>query len=227
MKTNTRRIVYGLAALTLLGVLIAGPRAWAVPARDYLGQGGTLPTRTPTRPFVPTEVPTVPPAPPKPRATEAPPAAPPAPGETATLAPTAPSAPAAVLALSKTVDRLEAWPGATVRFTVTLANAGAGSARQVVIEDVLPMGLEPGQIITSGAAWAGRTLRARVPVLAPGGRIVVTFTALVRADAAGVVIINRATATAAGGLNANASAVMGLPPVELPPTGAHRFMQPR
>ena len=73
----------------------------------------------------------------------------------------------------------------------------------------------------SGAAWNGRVLRVTVPVLAPGGVLRVVYTARVRADLApAAVLVNRAVATAAGGLQAAALVVLGQPPLELPRTGS-------
>lgn len=219
MRLTLRPIVYVLIALALFAVLIVGPSAWAASLGKYAGI--TVPTRTPTRPFTITSTPK--PAP-GPTSAPAPTAAGPGlviPALTASSAPTVPAASAAALTLTKQASRQEAWPGSTVGFTLTLANTGAASARQIVLEDVLPTELEPGTVQGAGAAWDGRTLRASALVLPPGGRLVISFTATVRADAApsSAVIINRATAAAAGGLKAAATAILALPPVELPPTG--------
>lgn len=226
MRSTLRSIVYLLVTLALFGILIAGPGSWAGSLHKYAGI--TVPTRTPTRPFVVTDTPA--PAPPTaaPVATAAPAptstggGAPVGPAPTAPPAPPAPNASAAVLVLTKEAARQEAWPGATVSFTLTLTNTGAGSARQVMLEDVLPPELEPGAAQGANAAWAGRTLRASALVLPPGGRLVVSFTTTVRAEITPdrAVVINRAAASAAGGLKATATAVLALPPVELPPTGA-------
>ena len=127
---------------------------------------------------------------------------------------------AAALALVKSVDRLEAWPGATVWFTLTARNPGAASARQIVLEDVLPAELEPGTVQGTSAAWDGRTLRGLLAVLPPGGQWVITFSAMVREDAAaGNLVVNSAQVRAAGGLSARADAYLALPPAELPQVG--------
>lgn len=216
MKLTLRPMVYVLVALALFAVLLVGPSSWAASVGKYAGI--TVPTRTPTRSFTETSTPE--PAP-GPTSAPAPTAAGPGPAPTAPPAPTVPAASAAALTLTKQASRQEAWPGSTVGFTLTLTNTGAASARQIVLEDVLPPELDPGSAQGAGATWEGRTLRASAPVLPPGGRLVVSFTATVRADAApsNAVIINRATAAAAGGLKAAAAAVLALPPVELPPTG--------
>ncbi len=89
-----------------------------------------------------------------------------------------------------------------------------------MLEDVLPAGLDPGTVQGTSAAWDGRTLRGLLSVLPPGGRWVVTFSAIVREDvAAGRLVVNSAQARAAGGLSARADAYLALPPAELPAVG--------
>jgi len=115
---------------------------------------------------------------------------------------------------------MEAWPGVTVWFTLSVNNPGVASARQVVLEDALPAELDPGAVQGTSAAWDGRTLRGRLPVLPPGGAWVIRFSAIVREDApAGKLVVNSAQASAAGGLDAHAEAYMALPPFELPVVG--------
>jgi len=227
MKLTLRPIVYVLVALALFAVLIAGPSAWAASLGKYAGI--TVPTRTPTRPFTLTSTPEPTPGPTSAPAPTAAGPGPVIPAPTTPTAPTAPAASAAALTLTKQASRQATWPGSTVGFTLTLTNTGASSARQIVLEDVLPPELDPGSAQGAGAAWDGRTLRASALVLPPGGRLVVIFTATVRADAApgNAVIINRATAAAAGGLKAAAAAILALPPVELPPTGDELSAGPR
>lgn len=207
MKRNRRFLIYTTIGLALLGVALAVPAAWATPNQARPAQ--TVPTRTPVRTFVPTiaptEAPTLAPTTPEPGGQ---------PGATATEAP-------AALLLTKQADRTVVWPGLEVTFTLTLTNRGATSVRQVLIEDALPSELLPGTIQGAAAAWEGRTLRARTPVLPPGGRFTVTFTARVREDVQpGGAILNLAAATAAGANRAVAAVVLALPPAELPPTGA-------
>lgn len=219
MKRNLRFLIYTTIGLALLGAALAVPAAWATP--DQARPAQTVPTRTPVRTFVPTiaptEAPTLAPTTPEPGGrpgATATPEASPAPGATATQAP-------AALLLTKQADRTVVWPGLEVAFTLTLTNRGATSVRQVLIEDALPSELLPGTIQGTAAAWEGRTLRARTPVLAPGGRFTVTFTARVREDVQpGGAILNVAAATAAGANRAVAAVVLALPPAELPPTGA-------
>lgn len=218
MKRNLRFLAYITGGLLLLGVTLVVPAVWATPDQGRPAQ--TVPTRTPVRTFVPTiaptEAPTLAPATPVPGgepAMTATPEAGPLPAITATQMP-------AALLLTKQADRTVVWPGLEVAFTLTLTNQGTTSVRQIVIEDALPPALLPGTIQGTAAAWEGQTLRARTPVLAPGGRFVVTFTARVREDVLpGGAIVNQAAATAIGGQRAVAGVVLALPPAELPPTG--------
>jgi hypothetical protein len=107
-----------------------------------------------------------------------------------------------------------------VWFTLAVSNPGAASARLIVLQDALPAELDPGTVEGTSAAWDGRTLRGRLPVLPPGGKWVVAFSAIVREDAAaGKLVVNQAQVSAAGGLNARAEAYLALPPAELPTVG--------
>jgi uncharacterized repeat protein (TIGR01451 family) len=231
MDRNRRLGGYLLALLALFGAVLVVPRAWATPTQARSGQG-TVPTVTPVQQWTPpTDVP------PTERPTDRPPG-----GDTATVLPpdatptastlpsTATSIPTAgtpiasgagaALALAKQSDRLQTWPGATVWFTLTARNPGSASARQLVLEDVLPAELDPGAVVDAAATWDGRTLRGRLPVLPPGGQWVITFTATVREDAkAGKLVVNSAQVSAAGGLSARAEAYLALPPAELPAVG--------
>jgi uncharacterized repeat protein (TIGR01451 family) len=226
MNRNYRLGGYLLAALALFGAVLVGPRAWATPSQARPGQGISVPTATPVvewSPPPPDVPPTAPPSDddsdsaPPPDATPTPPAPLP---PTPTPIPSASATPSAALALVKKAGRLEAWPGATVTFTLIVSNPGAASARQIVLEDVLPAELDPGTVQGTSAAWDGRTLRGRSSVLPPGGRWVVTFSAIVREDVtAGKLVVNNARASAAGGLNARANAYLALPPAELPAVG--------
>lgn len=217
MRGQVRLTIYVALALALAGVFLAGGEAWARTLARPLGQ--TVPSPTPVRTYAPTVVvpPTAAPAEtPAPNATPAP---------AATSVPNAtpvPPAPGAALALAKTVDQPAIWPGMTATFALTLTNTGSASLRQVTVTDTLPEGLDPGAVLTGpGAAWNGRVLRVTVPVLAPGGVLRVVYTARVRADLApAAVLVNRAVATAAGGLQAAALVVLGQPPLELPRTGS-------
>ncbi len=235
MNRNRRFGVYLLVMLALFAAGLVGPRAWATsnPARP--GQGISVPTVTPVREWSPQPPTSVPPTD---RPTDRPSSGntmtplpsgatptPPARQLTSTPLPAGAATPgvngsAAALSLVKTVDRLEIWPGATVWFTLTARNPGAASARQIVLEDVLPAELEPGTVQGTSAAWDGRTLRGRLAVLPPGGQWVVAFSAIVRQDvSAGNLVVNSAQIRAAGGLSAHADAYQALPPAELPQVG--------
>ena len=233
MNRNRRLGGYLLAVLALCGAVLAGPRAWATPGQTRPGQGISVPTATPVKQWspppptviLPTERPTDRPSggntatPAPPGATPTSPAFVPSPIPAASATPGV-NGSGAALTLVKVVDRLEAWPGSTVRFTLIVSNPGAASARQIVLEDLLPVELDPGTVQGTSAVWDGRTLRGRLPVLPPGGRWVVTFSASVRADAAaGKLVVNGAQASAAGGLSARAEAYLALPPAELPAVG--------
>lgn len=232
MKGQARSLVYLALALALLGIFFAGGEAWARALPKPSGQ--TIPTPTPKGGgFTPTIV--VPTVTPEPGVTTAP-GQTPAPGITAAPGQTPlpgatlpPPAAGGTLALTKKADQSAVWPGMTATFTLTLANTGAASLRQVTIEDRLPAGLEPGAILAGpGAAWNGRVLRVSVPVLAPGGKLTVVYTARVRADIApDAVLVNQAVASASGGQQAVAFVVLGQPPLELPPTGGAAAGRPR
>jgi uncharacterized repeat protein (TIGR01451 family) len=205
MNRNLRLGVYLLVLLALFGAGLMGPRAWATSSQARPGQGISVPTPTPKHKWSPEETSTATPTPP---------------AGTPTSISASATPVVAALRLVKAVDRLETWPGATVWFTLTVGNPGAASARQLVLADVLPAELDPGAVQGTSAAWDGRTLRGRLPLLPPGGRWVVTFSAMVREDAgAGKLVVNDAQVSAAGGLNARAKAYLALPPVELPTVG--------
>jgi len=225
MNRGARLIGYLIVLSALAALLVVIPSAWATPEQSQSAQM-TIPTRTPKPPTT-TSAPAEPTDKPPPTSTPArtsttAPATQSPPGATATTVPTAATAAAAAqLTLKKEVSPLIAWPGATVRFTLTLTNRGTASARQIVIQDILPGDLVPGSI-TAGpdASWDGQTLQALAPVLPPGAQLVVAYTADVRPDAPpGGVIANNAIATAASNLRVAASASVSLPPAELPPTG--------
>ena len=224
MGRNWRTAFYVAAGAALIIALLAAPGVWATPGQNVVNQ--TVPTITPSPAPVTPEPPTSEP----PSATPEPPPATPESGGQPTVVPPATATAAAPAATRATVqgspltltivaDRQQVWPGATVTFTVTVANAGATVLQQVNIEDVLAQGLEPGEVLSGEATWDGDTLRASAPTLAAGGKLVLVYTARVTATAPGQAITTRATVTAAGGARATASLTLGLPPSELPATG--------
>ena len=203
MKPNMRWVTYVVVFVALTGVALSGSSAWATPGQSSNNQ--TVPTRTPESPSQPEPPDSEPDEPVQPPST---------------IEPIAP-AQQAQLALEKRTDRRQVWTGLTVSYTLTLTNRGLGSAQGILIEDVLPPGLEPGEILEgSGAVWNQRTLNAEVAVLPPGGKYTVVFSALVGpVPGQNPVLRNRATASAAGGLAAEAESVLALVPLELPTTG--------
>lgn len=222
MKTKARLAVYLAIGLALVSVFIAAPGAWAEPLQNRLGQ--TVPTMTPTGAAPP---PTAVVATPRPGATPVPPTDVPPPADLPAPAATIePAGTAGPLTLVKTASQSHIWPGAQVGFTLTLTNTSGASVRQVRLEDVLPAGLEPGEIQGTEATWDGRTLRLERAVLPPAGRLTVVFTARVADDVpAGGVIVNQVVATAGPAAQpttrVTAAATLLLPPLELPPTGGN------
>ena len=222
MNRNRRLGGYLLAVLVLFGVALVAPRAWATPSQARLGQ--TVPTMTPVPAWSPQPPTDVAPTDQPPGAGTATPEPPPGAGTATPQPPGAgtatPQPPGAALALVKAANRLEAWPGATVWFTLTVSNPGGASAQQLVLEDTLPAELDPGAVQGTSAAWNGRTLNGRLPALPSGSEWVITFGAIVREDAAaGKVVMNSARVSAAGGLSVRSEAYLALPPAELPAVG--------
>jgi len=232
MRRNYRLAGYLLAAVVLVGLMVSGPQAWATP--DQTSSQQTVPTRTPKP--QPTDRP--------PEATSPPPTAPPPPTATpqptapavtgtpplratatpigSTLTPTmTPTASAASLSLTVQANPSRVWAGLPVEYTLTLVNRSASPVRNVSMLDALPAALEPGGIIAgTGANWQDRTLRIEKDELKPGEQLEVIFQAIVAANVPpGTTIINQVDASAAGGLQAKASAAVVLPPAELPRVG--------
>lgn len=203
-----------LAMAIMLGTLIIGQTAWAIP--DQIQDNQTVPTRTPRPPTA--APPTAAPGP-----TSVPPTAalPTAPAPTGTVPATATAlAPAVRLGLSLTANPIQVWSGVTVVYTLTVTNLSAAAVRDVVLLDSLPAGLEPGAIIAGqGAAWEGATLRATMAELAAGAQAQIVFTARVAAGVpAGRVIVNQANASV-GNVSVQATAAIAMPPAELPAVG--------
>ncbi|MDP9021478.1 MAG: DUF11 domain-containing protein, partial [Actinomycetota bacterium] len=140
------------------------------------------------------------------------------------------------LSLAKTASVPAAAPGDTVTFTVTVANLGAATARQVVLTDPTPTGLEyvPASTSRDGAAVAdvaegGNPLADGLALgdLAPGQVVVVQQALRVASAAPGAAVINLATITTADADQPASTAVTlpitasGAPPAgQLPATGA-------
>jgi uncharacterized repeat protein (TIGR01451 family) len=232
MRRNYRLAGYLLAAAMLVGLMGNGPQAWATPGQASSQQ--TVPTRTPKPqltdrpPEATSSLPTVPPPstatpqPTTPVATGTPPLRPTPTPFGATLTPTTtPTASAAALSLTIQANPSRVWSGMPVEYTLTLVNRSANSVRNISLLDALPAALEPGGIISGvGAIWQDRTLLVQKDELKPGEQLEVIFQAIVSASLPpGTAIINQADASAAGGLQAKASATAVLPPAELPRVG--------
>ena len=234
MRRNYRLVGYLLAAVVLVGLMASGPQAWATPDQTSSAQM-TVPTRTPKPPTpepqpstATASPPNVPPpstATPQPTAlavTGTPPLRPTASPVGPTLTPTATPIPsAAALGLTVQANPSRVWAGLPIEYTLTLVNRSANPVRNVSLLDALPAALEPGGIISgAGATWQDRTLRVQKDELKPGERLEIIFQAIVAANLApGTTIANQVDASAAGGLQAKASAAVALPPAELPRVG--------
>jgi uncharacterized repeat protein (TIGR01451 family) len=221
MKRFWRPLLYGLAGAVVIFAAFAAPSAWATPGQSAHAQ--TVPTRTPTSgPIEPTQRPPV--------NTAVPPTATAAPGNTPE--PSAPTATAEVSgsagtsgacatgsSLAFVADRTAIWPGATVVFTATLTNTGKLPLRQVILEDQLAAGLEPGAVIAGNGTWQARTFTAAAPALNPGARLVAVYSATVASTLPSQAIVARMNATTAGCPKKTATVTLGLPPSQLPATG--------
>ncbi len=106
---------------------------------------------------------------------------------------------------AKSVDRVQAYPGDRVNYTMSLANAGPGNLGSVVVTDTLPSSLEyvpnsvmasAGNVVIDGGVikWSGQldvgspvtvTLGAKISSSAPVGQSVDNSAQI---DAAGVVL---------------------------------------
>ncbi|WP_210493639.1 collagen-binding domain-containing protein [Patulibacter sp. SYSU D01012] len=74
--------------------------------------------------------------------------------------------PAASLRVTKTVDAPLAVPGTSVAFTVTARNAGSAPAEDVVVSDLVPVGLT--DVRGEGCTVDGQVVRCVAGTLAPG-----------------------------------------------------------
>lgn len=221
MRRFWRPLLYGLVGTAVLFAAFAAPAAWANPGQRVLAQ--TVPTRTPTAgPVEPTQRPPV--------STAVPPTATPAPGDTPQpVGPTATvplsgaagtgSACASALSLTLVADRTAVWHGATVVFTATLTNTGKQPLRQIVLEDQLAAGLEPGPVISGDGSWQGRKFTATAATVSPGAKLVEVYSATVSASLPSQAIVERVNASTAGCPKKTAAVTLGLPPSQLPATG--------
>ncbi|AWT36991.1 hypothetical protein DM785_01795 [Deinococcus actinosclerus] len=123
--------------------------------------------------------------------------------------------PPPVLGVQKTFSPALVRPGTETTVTVTTSNAGQGESREVILTDLLTeqiargLTFVPGSARTNvgtleytqdGATWSAtetapvRGVRVRVPSLAPGANVQLTFRMLASAAAEGQQVVNTATA---------------------------------
>jgi uncharacterized repeat protein (TIGR01451 family) len=135
-----------------------------------------------------------------------------------------PTASGAALSLAIRANPNEVWADQPVEYTLALVNRSAGPIRNIVLLDPLPADLDPGAIISGAeASWQDRTLRVEKEELAPGERLEIVFQAIVGTKLPpGTAIVNRASASMAGGLETSASTTIAMPPPELPRVGGIR-----
>ena len=208
MTSQQKRLfVYLLVALMLLTIMARVSPVWATSGASHANQTVPTPTRPGSGPPPPPVAPTADPTPPA--------------DLPSSVLPSPAPPPQAQLTLGLQTDRVAVWPGVVVRYTLTLANAGQSSAREVELDATLPEGLTPLTAETSaGAAWSGRNLSLSQPVLAPNGRLVVTFAAVVQPGAQqGSVLVTEARASASALASLSASQPVALPPAQLPAVG--------
>jgi uncharacterized repeat protein (TIGR01451 family) len=110
---------------------------------------------------------------------------------------------AADLALSKQVDSAAPNAGATLSYTIHLANAGPDTATGVAVTDKLPVGLTYSGRTSSQGAYSPVSGLWTVGTLAPGGSATLVLIATVNAGTAGVTITNTALVTARDQIDAN------------------------
>ncbi len=221
MMRFLRLVGYLLTAAVVLAALAGKPQAWASPDSMYASQ--TVPTRTPKPP--PTIPPTEGPRPsdtPRPPDTRLPTLTPTATRRSVAVTPTSTAtlAPAAV-SLSLIAYPIQVWSGVTVVYTLTVSNRSAAALRDMALLVSLPVELEPGVVLSPpGARWQGATLRIALAELAAGAQTTAVFAAAVAADVpAGQVIAVQARVEAAGLAPVHATALIAMPPAELPAVG--------
>ena len=107
---------------------------------------------------------------------------------------------AGALVVTKEVNVQRAQPGDTVTYTIRVTNVGDTAIANVVVEDVLPQGLEAGNVVASAGIVTtnGQTVSLSLPSLAAGETVVITLQTRIRTDARGR-IINVATARGING----------------------------
>ena len=97
----------------------------------------------------------------------------------------------AQLVQNKTVDQATAPVGATLRYTMTLANTGTGDATGVVAHDALPAGVSVVSVDTNGFGTFDPTTGAwNIGTIAVGTTATLTVTATVESQAAASTLVN-------------------------------------
>ena len=98
------------------------------------------------------------------------------------------------ISVVKTVDNANPVAGATVNYTVTVADLGPGTSTFVEVTDLLPSGISIASMaVSQGSSTDGGTLDWNVGTLAPDATATLTVAAVVGSNEAGQTITNTAT----------------------------------
>ena len=89
------------------------------------------------------------------------------------------------LSITKTADPSPAVPGAQLRYTLTVRNAGPSTAQQATVTDVLPTGLQNPQVDDQRCTIAGGVLDCDLGTVPAGASQVITVTGTVAVDQQG------------------------------------------
>lgn len=214
-----RPLLFALAGVLLGLALALGSSVQA----GHLFQ--TVPTRTP-KPSPPTETRT--PVPPRLTSTPLPPGSTEAPTSTATTATSLPEQAVSgggQLTLRLGIDHQDVLPGETVQFDLEILNPSDAAATGISLLDSLDPAFELLRVSASQgmAEVEGQTLTIRLGTVEAGQAALVTIEVEVRETAqTGQIILNQVTAAFDGGTASSDVMVAGLPPAELPATGAER-----
>ncbi|WP_375396917.1 hypothetical protein [uncultured Sphingomonas sp.] len=115
------------------------------------------------------------------------------------------------LLLTKVASVREASPGDFVQYRVTLTNRGGGTAANVHLTDILPVGLRFERGSTRGApeptvSTDGRNLDFSLPSIAAGSAFDLTYVVSVKPGAPTGEAVNRVLASGGGGVTSNEAA---------------------
>ncbi|OYO17574.1 hypothetical protein CGZ94_01350 [Enemella evansiae] len=89
------------------------------------------------------------------------------------------------LSITKTADPSPAMPGAQLRYTLTVRNAGPSTAQQATVTDVLPTGLQNPQVDDQRCTITGGVLDCDLGTVPAGASQVITVTGTVAVDQQG------------------------------------------